>query len=191
MVILCDICSPQDSAKQQLFDQETRFHQRSPSREMWQKPCEYLPRWWLNRWTNPSEKYSSKWVHLPQSSGWKLKMFPIGSMYGISTCICHKNQPNVSKYTIHGSYGFETTTQLRVSLASSFCHPRLVRRRAPAVMWIDFRKTDLPGPMCRNTVDGSEIRPTSWYGKYPMICQGFIYARWLISRISEASTVRP
>ena len=40
-------CSPQDSAKQQLFDQETRFHQRSPSREMWQKPCEYLPGWWL------------------------------------------------------------------------------------------------------------------------------------------------
>ena len=24
-------------------------------------------------WTNPSEKYKSKFVHLPQSSGWKLK----------------------------------------------------------------------------------------------------------------------
>ena len=27
------------------------------------------------------------------------------SMYGIYTYIYHKNQPNVGKYTIHGSYG--------------------------------------------------------------------------------------
>ena len=32
-------------------------------------------------------------------------MCPIGSMYGISTYIYHKNQPNVGVYTIHGSYG--------------------------------------------------------------------------------------
>ena len=30
---------------------------------------------------------------------------PIGSMYGIFTYIYHKNQPNVGKYAIHGSYG--------------------------------------------------------------------------------------
>ena len=30
---------------------------------------------------------------------------PIGSMYGISTNIFHKNRLNVCKYTIHGSYG--------------------------------------------------------------------------------------
>ena len=30
---------------------------------------------------------------------------PIGSMYGIFTYIYHRNQPNVAKYTIHGSYG--------------------------------------------------------------------------------------
>ena len=28
-------------------------------------------------------------------------------MYGIFTYIYHKNQPNVAKYTIHGSYGVE------------------------------------------------------------------------------------
>ena len=28
-------------------------------------------------------------------------------MYGISTYIYHKNQPNVGKYTIHGSYGLD------------------------------------------------------------------------------------
>ena len=31
-------------------------------------------------------------------------------MYGIYTYIYHKNQPNVGKYTMHGSYGVETTT---------------------------------------------------------------------------------
>ena len=30
---------------------------------------------------------------------------PLGSMYGVYTYIYHKNQPNVGKYTIHGSYG--------------------------------------------------------------------------------------
>ena len=30
---------------------------------------------------------------------------PTGSMYGIYTYIYHKNQPNVGKYTLHGSYG--------------------------------------------------------------------------------------
>ena len=30
---------------------------------------------------------------------------PIRSMYGIFTYIYHRNQPNVGKHTIHGSYG--------------------------------------------------------------------------------------
>ena len=30
-----------------------------------------------------------------------------GSMYGIFTYIYHKNQPNVGKYTIHGSYRYK------------------------------------------------------------------------------------
>jgi len=33
---------------------------------------------------------------------------PIASMYGIFTYIYHENQPNVGKYTIHGSYGNES-----------------------------------------------------------------------------------
>ena len=35
--------------------------------------------------------------------------YPIGSMYGIFTFICLRNQPNVGKYTIHGSYGYVHT----------------------------------------------------------------------------------
>ena len=38
---------------------------------------------------------------------------PIGSMYGILTWIYHENQPNVGKYTIHGSYGIENPTKTR------------------------------------------------------------------------------
>ena len=33
-------------------------------------------------------------------------LYSIGSMYGIFPYIYHKNQPNVCKYTIHGSYGY-------------------------------------------------------------------------------------
>ena len=42
-----------------------------------------------------------KWIHPPVSKNDN----PKGSMYGIFTYIYHKNQPNVGKYTIHGSYG--------------------------------------------------------------------------------------
>ena len=37
-------------------------------------------------------------------------------MYGVYTYIYHKNQPNVGKYTIHGSYGN------KVNLLSSYDH---------------------------------------------------------------------
>ena len=39
--------------------------------------------------------------------------YPIGSMYGIFSYIYHKNQPNVGKYTIHGSYGYDFRVLLR------------------------------------------------------------------------------
>ena len=52
--------------------------------------------------------------------------FPIGSMYGIFTYIYHKNQPNVGKYTIHGSYGFRgggdsPKLPLRFQPSNPFC----------------------------------------------------------------------
>ena len=45
---------------------------------------------------SPASNLASFWGYL----------YPIPSMYGIFTYICHKNQPNVGKYTIHGSYGY-------------------------------------------------------------------------------------
>ena len=35
----------------------------------------------------------------------EIPTIPIASMYGISTYIYHKNQPNLGKYAIHGCYG--------------------------------------------------------------------------------------
>ena len=46
-----------------------------------------------------------------------MRYIPWGSMYGIFTYISHKNQPNVGKYTIHGSSGMETSP----------CEMRIVR----------------------------------------------------------------
>ena len=33
-------------------------------------------------------------------------------MYGIFTYICPKNHPNVGKYSIHGAYGYSSTTKI-------------------------------------------------------------------------------
>ena len=42
---------------------------------------------------------------VPINSVFLLSAIPIGSVSGLFTYIYHKNQPNVSKYTMHGSYG--------------------------------------------------------------------------------------
>ena len=48
---------------------------------------------------------------------WILRV-PIGSMYGIFTHIYHKNQPNVAKYTIHGSYGVKQKPYKTLAISS-------------------------------------------------------------------------
>ena len=46
-----------------------------------------------------------------------IKWLPIGSMYGVFGYIYLKNQPNVGKYTIHGSYGLSPSkNNLQLSL---------------------------------------------------------------------------
>ena len=60
--------------------------------------------------TQPVDVLNGWKIHLCQLSHWEMShnkksSNPIGSMYGIYTYIYHKNQPNVSKYTIHGSSG--------------------------------------------------------------------------------------
>ena len=51
-------------------------------------------------------------------------------MYGIFTYIYHKNQPNVGKYTIHGSSGFRSHLHLYMAPKFSwenwsYCTPKV------------------------------------------------------------------
>ena len=52
-------------------------------------------------WNHPIETTNEKWLFRVPGV-----LYPIGSMYGIFTYICHKNQPNVGNYTILGSSGY-------------------------------------------------------------------------------------
>ena len=69
-------------------------------------------RWRMMGWLWGGDSPDSKWCRFKLAlfeSGWfevNLMSFPWGSMYGIFPYIYHENQPNVGKYTIHGSYGF-------------------------------------------------------------------------------------
>ena len=60
----------------------------------------------LIRWTSGAvtNRPLGRWV-VEKNSPELIKMDPIPSMYGIFSYIYHKNQPNVDKYSIHGSYG--------------------------------------------------------------------------------------
>ena len=51
---------------------------------------------WLVEWLNHEIRGCTSVSHLNT---------PIPSMYGISTYIFHKNQPDVGEYIIHGCYG--------------------------------------------------------------------------------------
>ena len=51
-------------------------------------------------------------IKLPTFNGfcWRtVNNYPIGFMYGIFTDMFHQNHPNVGRYTIHGSYGYDTS----------------------------------------------------------------------------------
>ena len=49
-----------------------------------------------------AEKFRTEAYTRPEDSN----VYPIGSMYGISTYIYYKSMPNVGKHTIHGSFGY-------------------------------------------------------------------------------------
>ena len=89
-----------------------------------------MEKWWGRFWPRKKKKHKNLWAEnfwwmiscdFPFSMYWFLVVgcavrfpgcvtsHPIASMYGIFTYIYHKNQPNVGKYTIHGSYGHCTS----------------------------------------------------------------------------------
>ena len=58
--------------------------------------------------------------------------YPIGSMYCIFTYIYLKNQPNVGKYTIHGSYGIWVSTDWLDDFGNFGCGCQLKLGEEPA-----------------------------------------------------------
>ena len=68
-----------------------------------------------------------------------LYIYPIGSMYAIYGNIYHQSTPNVSIYTIHGSYGY---------ILYIYIHPStdLPRPKAPRRVQVPQEVTSLPKP---------------------------------------------
>ena len=71
---------------------------------------------------------------------WKVFLFlnitPIPSMYGTFNYIYRKNQPNVGKYTLHGSYGcwkdlFLPSFQAFIFRGSCFSFSKGVKKKTP------------------------------------------------------------
>ena len=60
-----------------------------------------------------NHQHGSKWKQLKQQLlvWWDEITYPIGSMYAIYGNIYHQYTPNVSIYTIHGSYGYIHTIE--------------------------------------------------------------------------------
>jgi len=70
---------------------------------------------WLN-WLRNGSQYDRVGVHPRYKEVCGEKNIPIGSMYGVFAYIYHANQPNVGKYSIHGSYGMVFFWGGRVSI---------------------------------------------------------------------------
>ena len=78
---------------------------------------------------------------------WKVFLFlnitPIPSMYGTFNYIYHKHQPNVGKYTLHGSYGcwkdlFLPSFQAFIFRGSCFSFSKGVKKKRRVSHWSLF-----------------------------------------------------
>ena len=85
---------------------------------------------------------------------------PIGSMYAIYGNIYHQYTPNVSIYTIHGSYGicvnFLSLQPLKVSLSSGQSLPISKRKQFLEFLAIEAQDT------CITTIRNPDLWHTAW-----------------------------
>jgi len=97
-------------------------------------------------------------------------------MYGIFTYIYHKNQRNVGKYTIHGSYGYIYHHQGCTLKHVSFVSIRIFARHqdsdsVPSVARIRFNKLITKAEIKQNaTVDGRNPASVDMV-RFPIICR--------------------
>ena len=93
-------------------------------------------------------------------------IYPIGSMYGIFTNIYPINDPNVGKYTIHGSYGY-------ICMCVSIYAKLDIIPTCGCRVTCMFRPTSWLGQVCPSLLWGG-IKPTT-LGIYKYIVIWFIY----------------
>ena len=88
-----------------LTQHQTPWHPSTP----WEAPAS----WAVSSWEMTRLKARMAVTIQLYLSLWKTKdiSYPIGSMYAIYGNIYHQYTPNVSIYTIHGSYGYRLTSQ--------------------------------------------------------------------------------
>ena len=72
---------------------------------LFRSACSSLARRFLDRAWHHLDDFSMKWHDMTWHESYPMLSNPIGSMYAIYGNIYHQDTPNVSIYTIHGSYG--------------------------------------------------------------------------------------
>ena len=74
----------------------------------------------------------STFIYLSMHGNYSIFTLPIGSMYGrIFTYMYHKNQSNVGKYTIHGSYGLDNCVITISGISRGFTEDEFRQQPAP------------------------------------------------------------
>ena len=106
------------------------------------------------------------WVFKFGISFFKRGSFPIGSMYGIFTYISHENQPNVGKYTIHGSYGF-SNSMVVFGVVHHSGPPKKMTRDSPAqgVVWNEHISNECLYAFLLNLAKRLVFTKTTWSWK--------------------------
>jgi hypothetical protein len=101
---------------------------------------------------------------------WFLWDYPIGSMYAIYGNIYHQYTPNVSIYTIHGSYGYGNFGKSEVSWYFNVVFCAFIR-----MVWgnnrikITVSSASIGTVSCDNMSKGSGIKP--WFPRQCRECR--------------------
>ena len=104
--------------------------------------------------------------------------YPIGSMYGIFTYIYRKNQLNVGKSTIHGSYGYKVENTRAVLSFQAYC----TIRHSPAFQRFEMDIPPSSTPRHPDTVKSAHSTP--WKGLEPehLRSSGQRYTNFIVTR---------
>ena len=128
------------------------------------------------------------------------KSNPLPSMYGKFTYIYHKNQPNVCKYSLHGSYGWirapcheyrapVTPTNEDTNITHRTCSPIRLQHPKPA-RYISQRWRASPGTLPKDTATLENAQQNSLGSCLPALPSVIIILKLKIAAASANSASR-